>query len=743
MDSFMSAPTDPTVSMPDFGTRFLTSETVDTSKIVALSEGKSKEAVSQENMEHFQLVSFITGAYHRARDHRRESESRWLLAFNNYRGYYSPDVQFLDTEKSRVFIKITKTKVLAAYAQICDILFSSSKYPIGIEPSREVEGVLDSVHYDPESPANKAKQMQKAGGGAPQGAGGQSGPRTSATIGRPDILSKLGPLSKRLDPVKDDLVEGPGLTSTSHTWEPAKEAAIALDNLIQDQLDESDATKKLQLTIFEMALLGHGVQKGPFAIDREYPKWDSTGKYTPITKTMGAIDHVSLWNFYPDPDARTIEECEYTIERHKMSRSQLRALKRRPHFRKESIELAISAGPNYVREYWEDEIEDDMLDPAPDRFEALEYWGYVDTEIAKLAGLNIPDELTKFDTIQINAWICNGQTIRLVLNPFTPMRIPYQAAPYELNPYSFFGVGVAENMDDTQLLMNGFMRLAIDNAVLSSNVVFELDETNLAPGQSMDLFPGKIIRKQGGAPGQTLFATKFPNVSQDCLALFDKARQLADESTGMPSYSHGISGVMGVGRTASGMSMLMGAAKENIKAVIQNVDSYILVPQGKGFYAFNMQFNFDKKYVGDVSVVARGTESLMRNEIRSQKLMQMIQLTTTNPALAPFAKLDYLLREYAASIDLEPDKVVNDQREAAIQAKMLADMSALMGVPLGQAMGAGGQSAAPPGAGGPGAGPAPPGSPSFSGSGGGANGGPSPPQGNEGGPGSASATGPG
>jgi hypothetical protein len=45
------------------------------------------------------------------------------------------------------------------------------------------------------------------------------------------------------------------------------------------------------------------------------------------------------------------------------------------------------------------------------------------------------------------------------------VRIPFYAFPYELNPYSFFGIGVAENMEDTQQLMNGFMRMAVDNAV--------------------------------------------------------------------------------------------------------------------------------------------------------------------------------------------------------------------------------------------------------------------------------------
>ena len=154
--------------------------------------------------------------------------------------------------------------------------------------------------------------------------------------------------------------------------------------------------------------------------------------------------------------------------------------------------------------------------------------------------------------------------------------------------------------------------------------------------------------------------------------MFDKTRQLADESTGIPSYSHGMTGVMGVGRTASGMSMLMGAAAQNIKAVVRNIDDYLLGPLGKSFFAFNMQFKFDPAANGDLDVEALGTESLMRNEIRSQKLLQFLQ-TAQNPNMAPYVKYDYVLREIAASMDLDEDKILNDPREAEIQAKMLAD----------------------------------------------------------------------
>jgi len=284
--------------------------------------------------------------------------------------------------------------------------------------------------------------------------------------------------------------------------------------------------------------------------------------------------------------------------------------------------------------------------------------------------VEIPKELEKLDELQVNVWICNGKLIRMVLNPFKPSTIPYMAAPYELNPYSFFGVGIAENMDDTQTLMNGFMRMAVDNAVLSGNLLIEVDETNLVPGQDMSIYPGKVFRRQSGAPGQAIFGTKFPNVSAENLQLFDKARQLADESTGLPSFAHGQTGVSGVGRTASGISMLMNAASGNIKTVIKNVDDYLLRPLGEGFFRFNMQFDFDAGIKGDLEVKARGTESLMANEVRSQRLMQFLQIAS-NPALAPFAKFQYVISEIAKSMDLDPDKVTNNMSEAALQAELM------------------------------------------------------------------------
>ena len=613
------------------------------------------------------IIPYIEGRYKRAEDYRQQDEERWLDSYRNYRGIYGPDVQFTEAEKSRVFIKVTKTKTLAAYQQLESIMFANGKFPLTVDPTELPEGVVADVHFDPKEP-DQIKESQVDEEVTPYGfkGDGKELPRgaTSKTLGE-----MLGPLTDKLKDI-DGLKSGTGMTPTSVTFSPAMVAAKKMQKKIQDQLEESNASKHLRNTAFEMALFGTGVMKGPFAVDKEYPKWDDEGNYDPIIKTVPQVSHVSVWNFYPDPDANNMDEAQYVIERHKMSRTQLRQLKRRPFFRNNVIDDAIALGENYNKESWEDDLSDYAPEYGIERFEVLEYWGTVDVSMLEEQSVDIPPELSEVDELQANIWICNGKLLRMVINPFKPARIPYHAAPYELNPYSFFGVGIAENMDDTQTLMNGFMRMAVDNAVLSGNLLIEIDETNLVPGQDLSLYPGKVFRRQGGAPGQAIFGTKFPNVSGENLQLFDKARVLADESTGFPSFAHGQTGVTGVGRTASGISMLMGAAQGSIKSVVKNIDDYLLRPLGEGLFRFNMQFDFDPSIKGDLEVKARGTESLMANEVRSQRLTQFMQIAA-QPSLAPFTKFPYIIREIAKSLELDPDKVTNNMDEAAIQAEIM------------------------------------------------------------------------
>jgi len=638
-----------------------------------------------------ELAEYVTSKFSSAEDSRRYDEERWLNSYRQYRGLYSTDMQFTETERSKVFIKITKTKVLAAYGQIIDVLFAGQRFPLGVEATRIPDGVTEAVHFDPKDPENALEELKNvygfAGDGKPLAPG--------ATKESLEREVELGAFEESLSDIKDKLKVGIGLTPTAQTFYPAQKAAKRMEKKILDQLEESSASKHLRNVAFEMALFGTGILKGPFAFDKEMANWSEEGEYTPDTKTVPRVESVSIWNFYPDYDANNMSEVEYAIQRHKMSHSELRGLKRRPYFNSDAIEECIEMGFNYTRKWWEADLRDNETSFDVDRFEILEFWGNVDKTLAEEAGLDIPSEHKDVDTLQVNIWTCHNKILRLVVNPFTPKRIPYFATPYETNPYSFFGVGLAENMSDSQTLMNGFMRMAVDNAVLSGNLVFEIDETNLVPGQDLQVYPGKVFRRQGGAPGQALFGTKYPNVSQENMMMFDKARVLADDATGIPSYSHGQTGVAGTGRTAAGISMLMGAAQISIKSVVKNLDDYLLQPLGESLFAFNMQFDFDPEARGDLEVKARGTESLMKNEVRSQRLLQLLQIGN-NPSVAPFLKIPVILRELGAAMDLDSEKLINDEREAFVQAEIIKtaggvkDAEAAQGVNAGDPSGGGG-----------------------------------------------------
>jgi hypothetical protein len=552
------------------------------------------------------IVGYIESKYNDSKASRQTHEARWLRAYKNYRGVYDNTTQFRDNEKSKVFVKITKTKTLAAYGQIVDVLFANKKFPITVGSTPVPEGVADVAHLRVPGEENLESSVGFPGDGKEILPGA-----TNAT--------PLGGLQSEYEGA--NLAEGRARIPNQPEIYPAQETARRMEKLIHDQLLDTNAVNVLRHAIFESVLLGTGIVKGPFNYAKTVHRWDTIDgekMYAPYNKEVPRIEAVSCWDFFPDPDATSIEDCNYTIERHKLTRTQLRDLIKHPYFDEDAISECLEMGANYTKEYYEDIIQsyDAQANYDVDRYEVLEYWGTLDTYLASEIGLEI-NQLSALDEVQINAWICNGKVLRAVLNPFTPERIPYQSVPYEINPYQLFGIGVPENMEDAQLLMNGHVRMAIDNLALAGNLVFDVDEASLVPGQNMDIFPGKIFRRQSGVTGTAINGLKFPNTAPENLQMYMQARQLADEETGIPSVMHGQTGVSGTGRTSSGLSMLLSGANLSIKTVMKNIDDFLLKPLGEAMFQWNMQFdNENQDIVGDLEIKPRGVSSIMQKEVR-------------------------------------------------------------------------------------------------------------------------------
>jgi len=650
-------------------------------------EGEAGKTLALELEQKSNLVGLIQSRFYQAEEARNSDEARWLRAYENYRGLYHKSVKFRDSEKSRIFVKITKTKVLAAFGQLVDVIFGTGKFPIGIAETKIPEGELGQAHLDVNNPQPGIETSMM--GELPDDIGNRInenpydvGYEGDGKTLKPGATFNKGIFSDTIeDQVEDNLVEGFIPNPQALELSPAQKAARRMEKLIHDQIDESKGSSEIRNALLESSLLGTGIVKGPFNFNKKLNKWDmgddGERSYNPLEVRVPRIEFVSCWDFYPDPAATSIEECEYVVHRHKMNKSQLRQLRNMPYFDEDAIRTCLLEGPNYLEKDFESQLKDDARqDEYQTNFEVMEYWGIMDAEYAREVGIELNENIDDLDEVQINAWVCGNQLLRAVINPFTPYRIPYHAFPYERNPYNFFGIGVAENMDDSQQIMNGHARMAVDNLAMAGSLVFDVDESALVGGQSMEIYPGKIFRRQAGMPGQAIHGLKFPNTAPENMMMFDKFRQLADEQTGIPSYSHGQTGVQSMTRTASGMSMLLGASSLNIKTVVKNLDDFLLRPLGEAFFQWNMQFfegGLDVK--GDLEVKATGTNSLMQKEVRSQRLTTFLQ-TAQNPAIAPFVKISKLVSELAYSLDLDPDEILNDPEEAAIMAQIIGMQNA-------------------------------------------------------------------
>ena len=521
------------------------------------------------------LTGYIQKKFEDAENGRLSDELRWISAYKNYRGITDSTTAYTSSERSKVFVRITKVKVLAAFGQISDILFASGKFPITVSPTPIPEGIAEFAHLSSPEEQSVLEQIKD--------------------IPLSEVDDFLGGLESKYGQASN-LVPGPSIVPQSPEIQPALIAARNMEKQIHDQLTDTNAVSILRKGIFECALLGTGIIKGPFNFNKTVHNWKmKNGKkiYTPSEKIVPRISSVSCWDFYPDPSAKSLEDSEYVVERHRLNNEQILDLKNRPFFKKDAIEEVLSIGPNYSEKHYENILQEDD----------------------------------------------------------------------------------AENMEDSQLLMNGHIRMAIDNLSLAGNMVFDVDETQLVPGQSMDIYPGKIFRRQTGQPGTAVTGIKFPNTAPENLQMYQAARQLADEETGIPSIIHGQTGVTGTGRTAAGLSMIMGSAGLSIKTVIKNIDEFLLRNIGEAFFQWNMQFNDDNAEIrGDLEIKPKGISSVMQKEVRTQRLTALLQ-TIGNPMLAPFIKIPNLIRELAISQDIDPDQLVNNPQEAAIFADILRGLN--------------------------------------------------------------------
>jgi len=192
------------------------------------------------------LSGYIKQKFIAAEEGRRSDEVRWLSVYKNYRGLSEESETYRESERSKVTVKITKVKVLAAYGQISEILFGRGDFPLVIEPTPDPEGIEESVHLN-------VVEKQMGGGDQSLDPYGFEGDGRELAPGSVEASApKLGGLTKELEGAS--LKKGYSKLGEPDL-KPADIAARRLNKILQDQLIDTSATKEIRRSLFEQALL--------------------------------------------------------------------------------------------------------------------------------------------------------------------------------------------------------------------------------------------------------------------------------------------------------------------------------------------------------------------------------------------------------------------------------------------------------------------------------------------------------
>ena len=578
---------------------------------------------------------------------RYSIDERWLDDLRQFNGQYDKvtAATLAASGGSKLFVNITRNKVNAAEARLIDILFPTDDRNWGIQPTPVP--YLSKIAKDEDPVQNED--------------------------GSPFVTDKGVQVEKR------DIAQG--------VIEEARERSNAMQDEIEDQLTETNYNSVNRDMVHDAVLYGTGILKGPVILGKTRQKWsevvDDQGQVAQVIEIVEDLkpgaERVDPWDFFPDMQARSIDDAEFIFQRHYMSKKALRDLADKPGFLRTQIAevLKQDADNSHTATHLQEmQSMAGLSSYENNRIEVWEYHGPVDKEDLIAAGVEV-DEDDVFTDYNGVVWFSENRVIKAVINPADTGEMPYSVFNWEGDDTSLFGVGIPFLMRSSQKVLNATWRMLMDNAGLSVGPQTVINSQVVRPADgNWRLTPHKVweLTDKNGNVNNVFGSFEINSHMTELIALFQYARQIADEETALPQIAQGEQG--SATDTASGMSMLMNSANTMLRRVVKNFDDDITRPFIKRMYDWNMQFNPKEDVKGDFCIDARGTSSLLVKEQQAANLMNLMNISAS-PLLEPLTNTAALYRKVVSSMQIEADEIVKSTEEIELETqKMQQQMEA-------------------------------------------------------------------
>jgi hypothetical protein len=199
------------------------------------------------------------------------------------------------------------------------------------------------------------------------------------------------------------------------------------------------------------------------------------------------------------------------------------------------------------------------------------------------------------------------------------------------------------------------------------------------------MYPWKIWQTVSDPMGSGRPAINFmqpDDRSGPLMQVYAQFARMADEQSGIPAYMYGDGNAGGAGRTASGLSMLMGSAGKGIRQVIMRIDFDVLGPTVTSQFNWNMQYVDRADIKGDCEVVPRGAVTLANREQLNVRRVEFLQ-ATANPIDAEIVGMPgraAIIREVVKGLAMPADEIVpsKDEMEAKEAIKKALEQQAML-----------------------------------------------------------------
>lgn len=478
----------------------------------------------------------------------------------------------------------------------------------------------------------------------------------------------------------------------------AKERAKRAETQIHDWMVECGHNHEMRKMLFDAARLGVGILKGPTPERRRSVRAnkmaDGSIKIEYVETLVPADRWVDPWNIFPSPDCgENINQGSYLFERQYMSQKSLEDLAELPGYIKSQIDQAILLGPQSIakknnRNPGEKELRD-----------VYEMWFFTGSlTYEDFKSLNKDAAQTLFDkqggdsppkSVFAIVTIVNGIPIKGALNPLNSGAINYYSFPWQRRSGRWDGIGIPEQIQVPQRIVNAATRALLNNAGISAGPQIILNKAGVEPADgTWNITPNKIwyatddgviddVRK-------AFFSFDVTNVTRPLMEIINYGMRLGEESTNIPLVTQGQSGDT-TPETYGATQLQNNNANQLLRSIAYTIDGNVTEPLVNGYYEYLLLDPLiDEEVKGDARVVAKGSIALVERSIQNQTIVQMSPLALNpvygvNPKkwFAQMARSNYLdpadfqySPEEQAQIDSQPPPLPPNVQVAQINAEM-------------------------------------------------------------------------